>query len=239
MPLNCRRAPSKKAALLEETLKYGSIVVAEKVFKGWVRHSLGWTQIKDGNNRFLARLPLVQTPLGMAYLKRKPRMDGLSTIILTWCSGYGVMASLPGSDLVDDILGRAKAKLTKILVSARGELKECHGDSQREELKAHVESLEKKMQELMELSGVETVNELLENLQLDEEGAENDEEGGHPADGGEGDSSLLSPTSGGLATATPRNVITEDGSEGIYGVFSFLLSIVGLEDDSDEEAEGY
>eukprot|EP00466_Bigelowiella_natans_P002405 jgi/Bigna1/83101/fgenesh1_pg.102_\ len=196
-----------EAALLEETLKYGSIVVAEKVFKGWVRHSLGWTQIKDGNNRFLARLPLVQTPLGMAYLKRKPRMDGLSTIILTWCSGYGVMASLPGSDLVDDILGRAKAKLTKILVSARGELKECHGDSQREELKAHVESLEKKMQELMELSGVETVNELLENLQLDEEGAENDEEGGHPADGGEGDSSLLNPTSGGLATVQGTSLL--------------------------------
>ncbi|GAB5359629.1 hypothetical protein AAMO2058_000559800 [Amorphochlora amoebiformis] len=224
-PLNCRMSPSKKAAILEPTVEHGTILVAEKRCGRWIKHAFGWTLTAEGENVFMARLPLCETHLGISYIVRKPLPNGLSSLILTWCKGYGIMASMPAGQIIKSILDKEKAKITKQLIEAKGSLKKEGIDNVT--VKERVKILDSKLEHLMSQNSLLTIHQLIENLELDKEGGDTlpqvspeQIEVSEPVD---------------KSIPETRDVMVSDDSQGgLSNMFEFLLSVVGL-DDSDED----
>mmetsp|Transcript_16284 Transcript_16284/g.24547 ORF Transcript_16284/g.24547 Transcript_16284/m.24547 type:complete len:815 (+) Transcript_16284:1418-3862(+) len=233
MPLNCRLAPSKESSVLDYTLEHGTVVVAEKRCNGWIKHARGWTEASDSKNIYMARLPLVETPLGLAYLYRKERGDGLSTVILTWCKGYGVMATVSTEALIKSIVDKKKASVTRELIRERGiAIRQGH-DIKKSHPK--LDDIERQLAELKSLGKSNSIAKVLQGLDLDPKGG----------------LSLENVSSADLASEETYTreahmptvqdvsevVVSEQEGEGVSGFFGFLLSIVGLDESDGEEEE--
>ena len=207
-----RAEPSTKAPEIKAAkLKYGDIVVASARRGKWVRHPAGWSCSRERREMHMSKMPLVPTPYGKAYLVRKPRNDGLTDIVLTWCRNYGIMASLSAARLIKFITDQAKADVTKQLNAARYELKRAGGDPNKQdicdELRGVVAALEVKYEKTRALAELPSIDRLLQRVKFHDQEDEDGKDG---------------------AAAAPNTPDSPFPPQRRRGIFRYLLSFVGM-----------